>query len=328
MIDLRDPVGRKIDYLRVSITDRCNLRCQYCMPSTGVSKKTHQAILRYEEIMQIVQVGLGLGIKKVRITGGEPLIRLGVVEFIQMLSSLTELEDISMTTNGLILAKYAAELKEAGLQRINVSLDSLDEEKFYQITRRDGWTDVWAGIQAALEVGLEPVKINVVVMRGVNDDEIFDFIALTKAYPLHVRFIEYMPLGLAKLVQPERYLPLGEIKQRIERKVKLTPTRVKHNGPAESYRLHSAQGTVGFITPLSHNFCGDCNRLRLTADGKLRPCLVKDLEIDLHDQSGHLGDQQFIKARLLEAIEKKPEEHNFDQPREDRSARSMSQIGG
>lgn len=328
MINLQDPVGRKIDYLRVSITDRCNLRCQYCMPSTGVPKKSHDSILRYEEIIQIVSVAIELGIKKVRITGGEPLIRWGVIDFIKMLASLTELEDISMTTNGLLLARYATALKEAGLTRVNISLDSLDEEKYQVITRRDGLTSVWTGIQTALEVGFEPVKLNVVVMRGVNQSEILDFVALAKAYPLHVRFIEFMPMGLARTVQPEKFMSVSEIKKSIDQEIKLIPTKLISNGPANNYKLHSGRGTIGFITPLSHSFCARCNRLRLTADGKLRPCLVSDLEIDLHDRPGHLGSQDFIRSRFLEAIKNKPKHHNFGQQREDKFVRNMFQIGG
>lgn len=323
----RDKFGRKIEYLRISITDRCNLRCRYCMPPEGVEYKPHESILRYEEIIRIVRVGIELGIKRVRITGGEPLVRQGVVGFIKELAGLEGLEDISMTTNATLLAGKAAGLKRAGLRRVNISLDSLRRDRYREITGRDSLDQALAGIKSALRVGLSPVKLNVVVMRGINDDEIPDLVELTLDYPLHVRFIEYMPLGRTVQSQLNSYISLEEIKRRIGGRMELIPGKVKGNGPAEYFKVPAARGTIGFITPVSHSFCTRCNRLRLTADGRLRPCLVDNIEVDLHDGEGRVEDSEDIRRKFKEAILLKPGSHNFFQ--EDIfSERNMFQIGG
>lgn len=328
MTKLLDQIGRKIDYLRVSVTDRCNLRCHYCMPEEGIPDKSHDQILSYEELVKIITAGVELGISKVRVTGGEPLARLGLVEFIQMINQIPGLTEISMTTNGILLSQYANQLKAAGLKRVNISLDTLHREKYQQITRRDQFEQVMAGIYAALEVGFHPVKINVVAMRGVNDDEIMNFVQLARQEPLHIRFIEFMPLGASKEEQSQRYISLEKIKEQIEEEVELLPTEVKSFGPAEHYQLPDGKGSIGFITPISHNFCASCNRLRLTADGKLRPCLDHDLEIHLRDETGKLGDQNQLQDQFTQAILLKPACHHFLTERDQPYQRSMSQIGG
>lgn len=326
MVDLRDTLGRKIDYLRISITDRCNLRCQYCMPN-GVCAKSHHEILRYEEIARIVEAGTSLGITKVRITGGEPLVRLGVVDLVRQLRCIPQLAEISLTTNGIMLAPLAAELKAAGLDRVNISLDTLRRERYHAITQFDRFQDALDGIEAALQVGLTPVKINTVMMRGVNDDEIMNFVELSRQKPLHIRFIEYMPLG-SQDGQIERFMSLEEVRERIAEKIELLPIPVRGNGPATSFKVADGEGTIGFIAPISHKFCDQCNRLRLTADGHLRPCLDNNMEINLRDDHGEIGDAHAIERKLRQAILAKPGQHHFYQAEEVCSERNMFQIGG
>lgn len=320
MQKMTDQLGRKIDYLRISITDRCNLRCRYCMPADGVENKSHQEILSYEDLIKVVKVAIKFGIKKIRITGGEPLVRLGVEDFIADLNQL-DLEDISMTSNAVLLADKAEDLKKAGLDRINISLDSLNEKKFKEITRRDNFQEVWAGIQKALEVGLKPVKLNVVVMRGFNDDELFDFVELTKKFNLNVRFIEYMPLGGE--AEADKFMSSKEIKKLIKTKYQLFKANTKGSGPAKYFKVAGAKGTIGFISALSEHFCSSCNRLRLTADGKLKPCLASDLEISIPKK---LTEQNIEKA-YLKALNLKPSCHNLDF-NDQSQKRTMSQIGG
>ena len=327
MIYLKDSYGRKIDYLRVSITDRCNLRCRYCMPLEGIVYKAHKAIIRYEEIIRIVRAGVELGIRKIRITGGEPLVRRGVVDFVRQLNRVKGIVDISMTTNGTLLPKFGRALRDAGLKRINISLDSLKRERYVEITRREQFDEAIEGIKTALEVGFNPVKINVVIMKGINDDEVLDFVRLTREFPLHIRFIEFMPLGKLGLLQSGEYMPLNEIKARIEEKEEILPATLRGNGPAEYYKIPYAQGTIGFITPISHNFCANCNRMRLTANGKLRPCLASDLEVDMHDSNGEIRNMEDIKEKFKKAIRIKPIGHDFVR-KDYLSKRSMFQIGG
>ncbi|RAK09391.1 cyclic pyranopterin monophosphate synthase subunit MoaA [Halanaerobium saccharolyticum] len=319
MQNLNDQLGREIDYLRISITDRCNLRCRYCMPAEGVESKNHQEILSYEEILKIVETGMEMGIKKVRITGGEPLVRLGVEDFISHLKKL-ELEDISMTSNAVLLAGKAKKLKEAGLQRINISLDTLDPEKFKEISRRDNLTEVLKGISAALNVGLDPVKLNVVIMKGINDDELFDFVELSRRKKLSVRFIEYMPLGGE--AEAEKFISSSEIKHLIRARFDLLPAVSIGNGPANYFKLQGAEGTIGFISAMSEHFCSSCNRLRLTADGKFKPCLAANQEIKITGMS-----KKDIKTAYKKALKLKPVCHNLNFENQNYS-RNMSQIGG
>jgi cyclic pyranopterin phosphate synthase len=334
-----DSFNRPISYLRVSVTDRCNLRCVYCMPPEGIPWRPHEEILRYEEIETVVRAAAELGISKVRLTGGEPLVRLGMVDLVAMLARIPGLDDLAMTTNGTLLARYAEELKAAGLKRVNVSLDTLRPERFHRITRLGKLSDALDGIAVAKEAGLVPVKINTVVIRGLNDDEVVDFARLTFAPPphlvggvrrgWHVRFIEVMPLGDNADWAGNGYVPMGEVRGRIERELgELRPAKLgTGSGPARYYRLPGAQGTIGFITPISEHFCYQCNRLRLTADGKLRPCLLSDYEIDLRTPLRQGATMEEIKHLIVEAVRTKPERHHLSEgilPHE----RTMSEIGG
>ena len=320
MRKLVDDLGRRIDYLRVSVTDRCNLRCQYCMPADGISLKEHEDILELEEIAKIAEIGKELGIKKIRLTGGEPLVRLGIENLIRSLNKIG-FEDISMTTNGVLLSKKADKLKKAGLDRVNISLDTLDKEKYKEITRRDHFEDVMSGIKTALNYGFSPVKLNVVVINGFNDEELLDFAQLTKDKKLHVRFIEYMPLG--GKVEKEKYINMKEVKEKLISKLSLQKTYTKGNGPAKYYKLPESKGSVGFISAISEHFCSGCNRFRLTADGKFRPCLARDMEVKIDDLS-----RKGIEKAYEKALEIKPMSHNLNSEFEKERERTMSQIGG
>lgn len=326
-----DAYNRPISYLRVSVTDRCNLRCVYCMPPQGVPWRPHADILRYEEIETVVHAAAGLGVSKVRLTGGEPLVRPDVVELVRLLARVPGVDDLAMTTNGVLLARHAAELAAAGLQRVNVSLDTLRAERFGHITRGGNLADVLAGMDAAQQVGLTPVKVNTVVVRGMNDDEVVDFARKTRDEGWNVRFIELMPVGNGGLMDENwqaRVVMVTEIRREIEAALgPLEPARMSvGEGPARYYRLPGAQGTLGFITPISEHFCTRCNRLRLTADGRLRPCLLSDQEIDLREPLRRGADVSQIRALILHAIECKPPEHHLEQ--QVPVGLAMSQIGG
>jgi len=331
-----DPFGRRIDYLRISVTDRCNFRCIYCMPPEGIEQKDHAEILSLEEITAFVRRAALHGIKRVRITGGEPLIRLGVPGFIRTLHGIEGIEEISLTTNGTLLPRYADELREAGLARVNISLDTLDAEAFRTITRRGKLDDALKGIDVALERGFDPVKINVVVMRSLNQD-LFAFARLSLDRPLHVRFIEYMPIGTSSGCDgcgwnTEEVVASAEVIERISQegqRVGLGPLlEVPRDdvpigaGPARYYTFADAVGTVGVIAPLSNHFCHSCNRLRLTADGMLRPCLFSDTEFDARPAL-RARDQQALEAIIAQAIQDKPQGNSFHA-----TDRLMSRIGG
>ncbi len=326
-----DAYNRPISYLRVSVTDRCNLRCIYCMPPQGVPWRPHADILRYEEIETIVRAAAELGVSKVRLTGGEPLVRPDVIELARMLARIPGVDDLAMTTNGILLASYAADLAAAGLRRVNVSLDTLQPERFGHITRGGHLGDVLAGIEAAQRAGLTPIKINTVVVRGMNEDEVLDFARKTRDAAWHVRFIELMPVGNGGLIDEDwraRVVTAAEIKHEIEAALgPLRPAKMSvGGGPARYYCLPGAQGTLGFITPISEHFCYHCNRLRLTADGRLRPCLLSEQEIDLRTPLRQGADVAQIKALILQAIESKPPEHRLDE--QIPPGLAMSQIGG
>ncbi|HEY6010772.1 MAG TPA: GTP 3',8-cyclase MoaA, partial [Nitrospirota bacterium] len=279
---LMDAHQRFIDYLRISVTDRCNLSCVYCKPRAEMKALSHRGILSYEEILRIVAMAAPLGISHIRLTGGEPLIRRGIIEFIASLKASSGVEDISLTTNGIMLAELAGKIREAGVSRLNISLDTLDQRKFQTITGSDAWSRVWTGIRSAEEFGFNPIKINMVPIRGVNDGEIIDFARLTLARGLHVRFIELMPLGDRDRLRAEQCIPSSQVRSLIEREFGvLAPfSRGGSAGPSDNYQIAGARGVVGFISPISKHFCGTCRRLRLTADGKIRPCLLSDTEID------------------------------------------------
>ena len=320
---------RCINYLRLSVTDRCNLRCFYCMPEAGIDYMPHGEILSYEEMLRIVDLSVQCGIRKVRLTGGEPFVRKGFIHFLEQLSEIETLDEITLTTNGVFLKEFAAAIKECGICRINVSLDSLQPAKFSRITGRSYFEAVWDGIQEAERLGFNPIKLNVVAMRGVNDDEILDFARLTLEKPLHIRFIELMPVGENNNWTPERFISIGEIIERIETLGNLVPVESDPNdGPAERFVLEGGRGEIGLIGALSHHFCDRCNRLRLTADGHLRGCLFCDQEIDLKAplRAGRRDD--YLLGLIRSAMANKPLglERMVRSPR--KCVRQMSSIGG
>jgi cyclic pyranopterin phosphate synthase len=324
---MKDSFKRTIDYLRISITDKCNLRCVYCMPSTGGPEKTRH-LLSYEKILIIVRTAVTLGVRKVRITGGEPLARPGIVPFIQELAAVKGLADISLTTNGLLLEKYADDLSHAGLKRVNVSLDSLHADKYQKITRGGSLSGVMKGIKKAFHAGLIPIKINNVPIRGFNDDEIETFARLTLTTPFHIRFIEFMPVGANTIWTAEKYIPTHEIKARVERIAPLVPVKLRRDGPARYYRFVKAQGVIGFISPLTHHFCNDCNRLRITCDGKIRPCLFSSHMIDMKEAFTRHNPEQEIKKLLIKAITDKPRGHQIHEDIHCQPPLTMAEIGG
>ena len=325
----QDGLGRAINYLRVSVTDRCNLRCVYCMPEEGIEKRRHDEMLSYEEFEVVVRAAVGLGISKVRLTGGEPLARLGLPDFVARIAGMPGIDDLSMTTNGTLLARHAADLAAAGLHRVNISLDTLRADRFAMITRRGRLEDVMEGMAAARRAGLEPIKLNVVVIGGINDDELGDFARRTVSDGWHVRFIELMPIGANADWARERIVPLPEVRARIESE--WGPLQAVHgprgNGPARYYQAPGAQGSLGFIGALSDHFCPTCNRLRLTADGRLRPCLMDEREIDLLEPLRSGADIDTIKDLLIQAIHSKPQHHHLEEALSPHD-RDMSQIGG
>ncbi|MCX7912631.1 MAG: GTP 3',8-cyclase MoaA [Dehalococcoidales bacterium] len=326
MTGLFDSFQRPINYLRISVTDRCNLRCIYCMPEEGVKLMSHEDILTYEEIYAVTKASVGLGISRVRLTGGEPLVRLGLTDLVKMLSSIEGITDLSMTTNGILLAQHARSLREAGLKRVNVSLDTLRSERFRRITRCGELEDVLRGIRVAQEVGLNPVKINVVVMAAVNDDELVDFARRTVNEGWHVRFIEHMPVNGKD--NAGTLVPVKEMKRRLSVLGNLEPWKMEAgNGPAKYFRLDGASGTIGFITPVTEHFCYGCNRLRLTADGKLRPCLLSEEEIDLRGALRAGASTEALQELIRKAISSKPERHHLDEGTA-KKGRPFSQVGG
>ncbi len=327
--ELIDNFNRNLNYLRVSITDRCNLRCVYCVPSRdNIPRLLHSQILRYEEIIRIIRMGVKLGITKIRITGGEPLVRKGVYDFLKEVNKIKEIEDLSLTTNGVLLRDNLEKLKDAGIKRLNFSLDTLDRQKYEKITGSDAFDQVWEGIIKAYEYGFSPIKINTVVMKGINDDELAQIAGLSFSYPFHMRFIEYMPIGIEHLDRGKQLLA-PEIMNIISDLGKPIPIEHgKNDGPAERYRFENAKGEIGIIRPLSHHFCGQCNRLRLTASGGLRPCLLSDRQEDIKGPLRNgASDRELIKI-FLNAVKFKPLEHKVGITGGEKVATSMSSIGG
>ncbi|KIL41668.1 molybdenum cofactor biosynthesis protein MoeA [Gordoniibacillus kamchatkensis] len=330
---LIDKFGRVHDYLRISVTDRCNLRCVYCMPEDGMEFEREEHILSYEEIAKVVRVLAGMGVTKVRLTGGEPLVRKDLDQLIGQIADIPGIQDISLTTNGIFLAKKAEKLKAAGLYRLNISLDTLRPERFGLITRGGDVAKVLESVEACLRLGFEPIKLNVVLMKGVNDDEIWQFIELTERNPLHVRFIEYMPIGHEGDSWRNKYYPLNNILSQCEEKGWRfrEETPAAGNGPARYYRVEGHQGTFGLIHPVSDHFCETCNRLRLTADGNIKPCLFWSDEFNVRKW---IGDDEKIKELFLQALDIKPENHEMakvlakHEPQHAPTIRRMSQIGG
>jgi len=329
-----DAQRRRISYLRVSVTDRCNLRCVYCMPEEGIDLIPMEDVLSYEEIREIVRVAASMGLRRVRLTGGEPLARKGLVDLVRMISGLPGIEEVSLSTNGVVLARHAASLAEAGLSRVNVSLDTLKPERFREITRGGRLEDVLDGIEAARAAGLTPVKVNVVVMQGVNDDEVVDFARLTLSEDRQVRYIELMPfVALENSGQQPApsavFLSNESVRGRIEEALgRLEPESGDGNGPARYYRLPAAKGKIGFISPLSEDgFCERCNRMRLTATGKLRPCLLTDHEIDLRTSLRGGEGEEGIRGGIMAALASKPDAHHLGDGNRPRR-RKMVEIGG
>ncbi|MEX2180982.1 MAG: GTP 3',8-cyclase MoaA [Gemmatimonadaceae bacterium] len=323
---LRDQHGRVIEYLRISVTDRCNFRCVYCMPEQGLEWLPKYDILSYEEITGVVEQLAPLGLRRLRITGGEPTIRPDLVRLIAMLRAVPGIEDIALSTNGVKLPAMATALAAAGLDRVNLSADSLQPARIAQIARRKLSFDPVSAARAALDAGLDPVKLNVVVMRGVNDDEILDFARLTLQLPVHVRFIELMPVGEMAHLTNEHIVPSSEVLGRIAGLGALAPSEgpARGNGPAAYHRLAGAPGTIGVITPMTHTYCGSCNRVRLTADGRLRTCLYGDHEVNLRDP---LRRGERLEPLFVQALAEKPLEHNLLQLKVG-GLKALSQVGG
>ena len=323
---LRDQFGRSIEYLRISVTDRCNFRCLYCMPAEGLPWLPKAEILSYEEIAAIVGQLAPLGLRRVRITGGEPTIRPDIETLVRLLRSIPEIEDIALSTNGAKLPELAPRLRAAGLDRLNMSADSLRPDRIAAIARRNLGFDPVEAARAAERAGLSPIKINVVVMRGINDDEIEDFARLTIEHPWHVRFIELMPVGEMRELTWEHVVPSDEVLTRIAALGPLAPDGgpPRGNGPAKYYRLDGASGTVGVITPMTHTYCESCNRVRLTADGRLRTCLFGDHEVMLRDP---LRAGVPLEPLFRDALAAKPKEHALLQMKVG-GLRALSQVGG
>ncbi|MHB1296607.1 MAG: GTP 3',8-cyclase MoaA [Anaerolineae bacterium] len=326
---LLDPCRRTINYMRISVTDRCNLRCTYCMPPQGVAPCAHEEILRYEEIARVVSAAAALGISRIRLTGGEPLVRAGIVDLVAQLARIPGITDLSMTTNGVLLPRYAKDLVEAGLTRVNISLDTLKPERYAMMTRLGKLDDALAGIAAAEAAGLRPIKINTVVLGGVNEDELADMAALTLRHDWQVRFIELMPLN-GVVEHPEcGYLSTDAVRARIAQALgPLEPVEPPvGGGPADAYRLSGALGTLGFISPVSHHFCERCNRLRLTADGRLRPCLLENVEYDVKPLLRGGADEAALQEAIRTVVQAKPRGHHLEDGQAPRG-RTMSEIGG
>jgi len=326
---LIDQHDRRLNYLRISITDRCNLRCLYCIPREDIAKLRHDDILTYEEIFRLTRIAVSLGVNKIRLTGGEPLLRKGIYEFLPRLTALSGLKDVSLTTNGLFLKDNLEKIRSSGIKRINVSLDTLNRQRYEKITGYDGFQDVWNAIELARELNFQPIKINVVLIKGLNDDEILDFAKLSKHYPYHIRFIEYMPLGIINPDAPLQFVSNYLLKEQFRRLGHLEPVRrAEYDGPVERFKFEGASGEIGFISPLTHHFCSSCNRLRLTASGNIRPCLLSDQEIDLKGpmRSGASDDE--LAQVFLMAANNKPYAHHLTSEDPIPFSGQMSSIGG
>lgn len=318
---MKDSFGREINYLRISLTDRCNLRCKYCMPEKGVSKFLHEDMLTLEELYEIAKVFVDLGINKIRFTGGEPLARKGVVDLIAKISKLDKVKDLAMTTNGILLKEYAKDLKKAGLNRVNISLDTLNENKYSMITRGGNLKSVLEGIEEAKSIGLIPIKINTVLIGGFNDDEIEDLVGLTEREEIDLRFIELMPIGEAAGWAKEKFISNDIILEKVKDLIPIP--REDISSPAVYYKLPNGKGKVGIINPISCKFCANCNRVRLTSKGQLKLCLHSNREIDIREA---LREGQDIRELILNSIGEKEESHHLEEGQYIK--RNMNQIGG
>lgn len=323
-----DKHSRKISYLRISVTDLCNLRCVYCMPPGGTELSRKEEILSFEEILKIIKHGVRLGINKIRITGGEPLVRKSITSLVRHITGIKGIDDIAMTTNGVFLKEFATELKSSGLSRLNISLDTMREDRYRDITRGGKIQDVFEGVEAVLKAGFKGTKMNAVVMRGTNDDEIQDFVRYILERDIELRFIELMASGWKNMVDEERFVPTSEIMEKVKEVGELVPVKQRvGGGPATIYRIKGALGSIGFISAVSKPFCSTCNRLRLTSDGRLRSCLLSGGEVDVKDilRSSDLNEEELAEA-LTEAFIKvttmKPTVHSG------KNSAIMNQIGG
>jgi GTP 3',8-cyclase len=325
---LVDNFNRHLNYLRISITDRCNLKCRYCEPQDLIPKLSHNEILTYEEILRLVRIATRLGISKVRITGGEPLVRKGVYEFLHELTATEGLKDVSLTTNGVLLKDNLEKIQAAGISRINISLDTLNPKKYREITGYDEFDRVWQGIEKAHQMGFYPIKLNIVALKGINEEEFVEMAQLSFQYPFHVRFIEYMPIGRSDF-NPDSLLLAPEIKSRISDLGNLaTVQENEHDGPARRYKYEDAIGEIGFIPALSQHFCNKCNRLRLTASGQLRPCLLSDHQEDLKEAIRQDCSDQQLADIFIKAVRHKPSDHNLVTKNPARVCGQMRAIGG
>ncbi|KFX68524.1 molybdenum cofactor biosynthesis protein A [Pseudomonas taeanensis MS-3] len=326
---LVDPFGRRITYLRLSVTDRCDFRCTYCMSEDMVFAPREQ-ILSLEELYAVADAFIGLGVKRIRITGGEPLVRKNLLSLLTRLGERPELEDLAITSNGSQLAELAPQLRAAGVKRLNISLDSLQRERFAAFTRRDKLDQVLAGIDAACAAGFARIKLNTVVQKGRNDDEVLDLVEYAMGRGLDISFIEEMPLGSISSHQREQtFCSSDEVRQRIEQRYPLVRSNTVTGGPSRYWQVVGSDTRVGFISPHSHNFCGDCNRVRVTAEGKLVLCLGHDGALDLKSlMRAHPGDSRRLREALQQALQLKPERHHFDSHEQVQVVRFMSMTGG
>lgn len=326
MDKLIDRFGRRIDYLRISVTDRCNLRCVYCMPDCGIHLKPHDDLLSFEEIVKIVTAAARSGIDKIRLTGGEPLVRKDIIGLVGALSGIEGIKDLSMTTNGILLKEYAIRLKRAGLNRLNVSLDTLKEDRYRAITRQGLLEDVLEGIERSAEAGISPVKINVLLLDDIDQNEIANFLRLTIENRTCVRFLEFMQVN--SYYRIKNRVSCRDVMDIARRFGEVEDAGLSGNGPARAYRLKNGLGSFGLISPMSDKFCATCNRLRLTSDGFLKPCLHSDIEIDLRAPLRRGADISEIARLIRLAVEAKPEEHHLEKEVHGLRDFSMCQIGG
>lgn len=326
---MKDSFGREINYLRISLTDRCNLRCVYCMPMNGLTFVPNQELLTAEELERVVRAAVDVGFYKVRLTGGEPTLRQDIVEIVRRLASIEGVEQLVMTTNGYRLPHIVQDLAEAGLKRVNIHVDSLNKETISKIMRLGSFDKAWAGIEAAEKAGLKPIKLNAVITRGYNDEAAVELARLTLEKPWQVRFIELMPFSGPTEIQLEHYVSSDEVKSRVEQELgPLFPlNNGRLDGEAKMYRLAGAEGAVGFISPVSNPYCDDCNRMRITADGRLRMCLLSDKEINFRDTLRRGSTHQDLVDLFKQAIRAKPVGHQLKNGIHP-NARTMSQIGG
>ncbi len=323
-----DKHSRKISYLRVSVTDLCNLRCVYCMPPGGSELSRKEEILSLEEILKIIKHGVSLGVNKIRITGGEPLVRKGIISLVNQIAEIKGIDDIAMTTNGVFLKEFATELKSSGLSRLNISLDTMRKDRFAEITRGGNIADVFEGVEAVLKAGFKGTKMNAVVMRGDNDDEIHDFVRYILERDIELRFIELMASGWKNMVDEERFIPASEIMEKVQEIGELVPVKQRvGGGPATIYKIKGALGSIGFISAVSKPFCNTCNRLRLTSDGRLRSCLLSGGEVDVKDilRTSNLNEEEMaekLTGAFIKVNTMKPIVHSG------KSSAVMNQIGG